>query len=203
MGTCALALQDIARPDMRVVKPVLMGTVLRIGDVDARPEEAMEIMIKTSKCTALARPKGWKRFMKRETDEEIEKMEVDGTHSEQETTYVQLKMRTEYFLEKSEEDGNLEGGMSEESRQREMRKIEKEELIKGFKYGSTYVPCPDGQFERLKTRKGIDICGFFKKKNVRCNCLRRCFLPLKLLLSVSSRVNDGRSSVCLGGSRVA
>ena len=45
-------------------------------------------------------------------------------------------------------------------------KIDQEQLIRGFKYGSTYVPCPEGQFPRLSTRKGIDICGFFPDKNV-------------------------------------
>ena len=45
--------------------------------------------------------------------------------------------------------------------------LEKEDLVRGFKYGSSYVPCPSGQFERLATSKGLDICAFFEQKNVR------------------------------------
>ena len=95
----------------------------------------------------------------------MDKMDVDGI-SPEEATYAQLKMRSEYFLEKNEEDNSEQEDIVQENDQREERKIEKEELVKGFKYGSTYVSCPDGQFERLKTRKGIDICGFFNKRHV-------------------------------------
>ncbi|OJA12521.1 hypothetical protein AZE42_07151 [Rhizopogon vesiculosus] len=169
VGTCAYALQEIARPDIKQTKSTLMGTVLRLGDVDVRPEEAIEMIVKVSKCTALARPKSWKKFGRMEDDDE---MQVDG-EAEQSEVFVQLKMRTEYYIDRSTQEGEEQDKMDvgsdddDEDKDKNVEKVEKEELIRGFKYGSTYAPCPDGQFPRLNTRKGIDICGFFHAKNFR------------------------------------
>ncbi|KAG0703074.1 SPOC like C-terminal domain-containing protein [Suillus ampliporus] len=168
VGTCAFALQEIAKPDIKQTKSALMGTVLRLGDVDVRPEEAIEILVKASKCTALARPKSWKKFGPRE--KAGDQMEVD--EEEDNTVFAQLKMRTEYYIDRSVPEGEEQNKMDtgsddEEDKDKNLAKVEKEQLIRGFKYGSTYVPCSDGQFLRLHTRKGIDICGFFHTKNFR------------------------------------
>lgn len=196
VGTCEFALQDISRPDIKTTKSALMGTTLRIGDVQNKPTESMEIQVKLSKCTAVARPKSWKRVMLRkkdkdkdgegdsdETDEDAEEL-MDGDEGD---TYVELKKRTEYYRDsdKTDEDDDEESQirvkeekMDDDDARVEQdgqatveddRRVEREELIKGFKYGSTYTPCPDGQFDRLTTKKGIDICGFFKSKNVRAS----------------------------------
>ncbi|KAG1738615.1 SPOC domain-like protein [Suillus paluster] len=165
VGTCVFALQEIARPDIKQAKSALLGTVLRLGDVDVRPEEAIEIPVKASKCTALARPKSWKKFSQREkTDDQ---MEVD--EEEDKVVFAQLKTRTEYYIDHSTQEGEEQdtGSDDEEDKDKNLEKVEKEQLIRGFKYGSTYAPCPDGQFPRLNTRKGIDICGFFPAKNFR------------------------------------
>ncbi|KAG6878325.1 hypothetical protein C0993_008503 [Termitomyces sp. T159_Od127] len=63
VGTCEEALQETARPDIKQIKSVLMGTLLRLGDVDTKPDEAIELVIKTSKCTAMSRPKSWKKLV--------------------------------------------------------------------------------------------------------------------------------------------
>ncbi|KAF8624760.1 hypothetical protein AX15_005654 [Amanita polypyramis BW_CC] len=185
VGTCAFALQEIMRPDIRNIKSALMATVLRIGDTGKYPDETIEIPVKTSKTTAIVRPKGWKKFAPRKR---ATKMEVDGADTEGKAEFVQLKMRTEYYVDRSgnhvgdededvkmEDNENLLDGTTEDSEKRSkhkekgehLEKVEKEDLIKGFKYGTTYVPCPDGQFPRLPTRKGIEICGFFPTKNFR------------------------------------
>jgi len=185
LGTCALALRETTRPDIKQTKSTLMGTVLRLGDVDTKSDEALEIVIKTSKCTALSRPKSWKKFAVRERlDNEDGEMadarnEVDGTK----VTYAQLKMRTEYLVDRSEENEDKDGDVKmeddefllnegdgsekgEKAKAEQLEKVEKEQLVRGFKYGTTYAPCPDGQFPRPHTKKGIDICGFFPAKNV-------------------------------------
>jgi len=174
-----------------------MGTTLRIGDVQNNPTESMEIQVKLSKCTAIARPKSWKRVMLRKKDKKDKYGEGDSDETEEDAeellgadegdTYVELKKRTEYYRDsdKSDEDDDEENPVrakeektnyddsrverDEQVTVEDDRRVEKEELIKGFKYGSTYTPCPDGQFDRLRTRKGIDICGFFKSKNVRAS----------------------------------
>ena len=171
-----------------------MGTILRIGDIEGRPEEACEIIVKTSKCTALARPKGWKKFGERATegdDDEYEDMEKDMEKEKEKegkkVAYVQLATRTEYYVDRTEDEEDEDKGDSKKMKSEDdmdvdvdnrnesvdpksketVEKVEKEQLVRGFKYGSTYAPCPDGQFPKLETRKGIDICGFFYTKNVR------------------------------------
>ncbi|KAJ6519234.1 ku80-like protein [Mycena sanguinolenta] len=206
LGTCALALRETVRPDIKITKSTLMGTTLRLGDNATRPEEAMEINIKTSKCTAQSRPKSWKKFAERKKkkgangkvidEDEDDEMDVDEEEPTQgakkKVVFTQLKMRTEYYVDRREHNSDDEGGDvkmedvkkepepepeeddddDEESRPTNkidpgLEQVDKEELIRGFKYGTTYVPCPDGQFERLPTKKGIDICGFFLAKNFR------------------------------------
>jgi ATP-dependent DNA helicase 2 subunit 2 len=144
--------------------------VLRLGDVEGRPDEALEVFIKTSKCTAVSRPKGWKKFAIKEDNDE---MAVDG--EQKKSTYVQLRMKTEYYIDRSEDHGHVhvddedeedDEEREDERKEENLEKVEKEQLVRGFKYGSTYAPCPDGQFPRLDTKKGIDICGFFQAKNV-------------------------------------
>ncbi|KII86366.1 hypothetical protein PLICRDRAFT_700428 [Plicaturopsis crispa FD-325 SS-3] len=169
VGTCAFALRETTKPDIKQTKSSLLGTVLRIGDVDARPEEAVEVLVKASKCTATTRGKSWKKFGLRDPDENA--MDVD----DEKEVYAQLSMRTEYYIDHTKGAGDEDKIKEEEPEEEEeakekeghFEKVEKEQLVRGFKYGSTYAPCPDGQFPRLPTKKGIDICGFFKRKNFR------------------------------------
>ena len=189
VGNCDFALQEIARPDVRQVKSTMMPTILRLGDTQTRSEEAIELVVKTSKCTALARPKGWKRFARRkrtaEEEAEAAKMDID----EDNATFVQLHMRSEYYLDEDKnaakdgtaghEDGAADnadddGPDDDEARKRardeadkRLIKIEKEELVRGYKYGASFAPAPEGGFPKLKTQKGMDICGFFSRKNFR------------------------------------
>ncbi|KAF8665093.1 hypothetical protein AX16_000561 [Volvariella volvacea WC 439] len=178
VGTCAFALQEASRPDIKETKSALMATVLRIGDTTAHWEEAIEIDIETCKCTAIARPKSFKAFSLREND-------ADGMDIDEDTrkdVYAQLKRRTEYYIDRSEENEEDEEDVKREEDTEEdmealqkrlkekeafMEKVEKEELTRGFKYGTTYVPCPDGQFPHLPTTKGIEIWGFFPRSNFR------------------------------------
>lgn len=220
MGTCALALRETVRPDIKVTKSVLMGTTLRLGDTDSRPEEAMEINVKTSKCTAQSRAKSWKKFGERkkrredgkakvEDDDEDDEMDVDGEPTQgakKKVTFAQLKMRTEYYVDRRDHDEDEDVKMEEVEKEPEpepeedddgptnkidpgLEQVDKEELIRGFKYGTTYVPCPDGQFGRLPTKKGIDICGFFLAKNVS---------PSLLPFFLSSYYLQFRRELCLG-----
>jgi ATP-dependent DNA helicase 2 subunit 2 len=213
VGTCALALREVARPDIKQTKSTLMGTVLRLGDVDTISDEALEIVIKTSKCTALSRPKGWKKFGIRERldDEDVEMSDAHSQDDGTKVTYAQLKMRTEYLVDRSggneeDKDGDIkmeddddllldEGDPSEqEKREKEkaeqLEKVEKEQLVRGFKYGTTYAPCPDGQFPRLHTKKGIDICGFFPAKNVRTFSIHSVLTNCVHFSSVASSASE-------------
>src|ERR1700753_2238394 len=82
VGTCAFALQDISRPDIKTTKSALMGTTLRIGDVHNKPTESMEVQVKLSKCTAVVSPKSWKRVMLRKKDKDRDQGEEDSDETE-------------------------------------------------------------------------------------------------------------------------
>lgn len=190
VGNCTFALQEVSKPDIKLIRSTLMSTILRLGDVETKAEEAIEILVKTNKCTALARPKSWKKYALRE-DDAGRPLVIDDDKDTPKVIYAPLKTRTEYYVDRSgdhdedangdvkmeEDDGTnlLDSGShskdEEEKKEENLEKVEKEELVRGFKYGTTYVPCPDGQFPHLPTQKGIDICGFFPVKKV-------CSVPL-------------------------
>ncbi|KAF8215436.1 SPOC like C-terminal domain-containing protein [Mycena galopus ATCC 62051] len=124
-------------------------------------------------------------------DEDMDVDEEQPTQgAKKKVTFTQLKTRTEYYVDRRDHNSDNEGEdvkMEEPTKEKEpepeddddddeegsatnkidpgLEQVDKEELIRGFKYGTTYVPCPDGQFERLPTKKGIEICGFFLAKN--------------------------------------
>jgi len=188
VGNCTFALQEIAKPDITPVRSALIGTILRLGDVDTRAEEAIEILVQVSKCTSMSRPKSWKKYALREDEFGQPVTLYAGKSDDSQVSYVPLKMRTEYYVDQGgashnddegdiemEEDGatNLLDGNTKSkdgNKEENFEKVDMEELVRGFKYGITYTPCPDGQFPRLQTKKGIDICGFFPAKKV-------CFTP--------------------------
>ncbi|KAH9075752.1 SPOC domain-like protein [Lactarius deliciosus] len=177
MGTLSFALQEITKPEIKQTRSTLMATVLSLGDPSNNPLETLEIIVKTSKCTAFARPKSWKRFAPRDS-KHTEEMDVDplptkggnGGEDTKKIVWAQLKMRTEFHVERDDQDNDderNEDNMDVDDAKRSGAKVEKEQLVRGFKYGSSYVPCADGQFERLSSQKGISICGFFNADNFR------------------------------------
>jgi len=212
VGTCALALRETALPDIKQVRSALMGTVLRIGDTDTLVDEAIELSIKTSKCTSLARPKGWKKFGLRESNATDMDEGDDDEQASARAAYAQLKMRSEYYvnpnaggddedgdvkMKKEDDDEDLLEKADDEDEDEDddepniegLEKVEKEDLVRGFKYGTTYAPCPDGQFPKLPTRKGIDICGFFPMANVWSHLVFIvCFTDV---CSASTRIGNG------------
>lgn len=176
LGSLEHALLTINFPHIKETKSALLSTTLRLGDVEVRENEAIEINVRTAKCTSLARAASWTKFFKKDNVED-EDVPID---EEGKAVFKEVKRRTEYVIDRSTEEEEEEKGPTTEDvsmdvdeektvaeEETRLEKVEKEQLVKGFKYGSTYVPCPDGQFERLNTKKGIEICGFFQKKNVR------------------------------------
>ena len=167
IGTAAFALQECMRPDVKVTKSALLGSTLRLGDPDTRPEEAIELPIKMSKCTAAARPPSLKKFAKRSIEEDESTLEDTQSDTDRKDTYAQLTIETEYNVVKNRADEGENDGEESQQAEKPTEKVDSEQLIRGFKYGASYVPCPDGQFPRLSTRKGLDICGFFPEDQVR------------------------------------
>ncbi|KAL4064741.1 SPOC like C-terminal domain-containing protein [Scleroderma yunnanense] len=174
LGTLSRAFLSLSYPNVKETKSALAQTVLRLGDVETRDEEAFEIGVRVAKCTSLARPGGWKRFLGTTVDNDDDNEEDGG----RKTVFRELRKRTQYVVDKNpagnvadkkddqmDTSADFDEGELEDKDEPQHETVEKEKLIRGFKYGSTYVPCPDGQFPTLKTIKGIDICGFFPEKS--------------------------------------
>ena len=169
MGNCALAIEEVSRPDVKMTKSALMGNVLRIGDVENHPEEAIELNVKTSKCTALARPKSWKKFARMGDEDEDIIMRSADDDEQPKATFVQLAMQSRYMYDPTgHHNEDDETALDEDiERKGELVEVEKEELIRGYKYGTSYVPVPEDNFPRLETKKGIDITGFIHSEQFR------------------------------------
>lgn len=131
---------------------------MRIGDVEARPDEAIELNIRTSKCTAISKPPSLKRFAKKKVDPD--RMDVDEAD-----LYTPLERKTEYVIRKDDHDTDENDDDKTEADEEET--VEKENLVRGYKYGTNFIPIDEeDEFERLEPNSGIDICGFFHRKNV-------------------------------------
>ncbi len=110
MGTCAYALQECVRPDVKTIKSLLEGTVLRL-----RLGKTIKMNVRTSKCTAQPRPASMKKFAKKVVyatpagqqtypDGDVD---MDGTEGERDV-YVQLKTEREYYINRKDEGGEDE-----------------------------------------------------------------------------------------------
>jgi len=103
-----------------------------------------------------------KKFAKKEA--KPGDIDVDG-HD----IYALLERRTQYFLEK-DKDAEFEKDKTDD--EEESQPIEKEQLIRGYRYGASFVPTDEHDaFERLEPNTGIDICGFFLQENVSVSML--------------------------------
>ncbi|CAE6456567.1 unnamed protein product [Rhizoctonia solani] len=183
MGTCAYALHETSRPEPRPTKSAMSNNVFRIGAPESTPEQAIEIAVKTSKATALVRPHSMKKFTKREAVVPTQGGSTQaGSGSDEYKQYVELKRRTEYVVrlpesnnkedEDEDEDENENENENDEEGQggkQEFQEevVDAETLVKAFKYGSTWVPCEEGHFEGLHTRKGIEVHGFIPESKYR------------------------------------
>lgn len=183
MGTAAFALQECSKPDIKLTKSAMMDNRLRIGDVETRPEEAIELHIKTSKCTAITRPPSMKKYAKRQRH--ADSMKVDG-----EDVYTLLEKKTRYVVERDGGDQADGAHPNHEDSQEEgngEETVEREDLVRGYKYGASFVPVDvDDDFERLDPKSGIDICGFFPSEKVSPTVCGQNICLTSLLLAVSS-----------------
>jgi len=55
-----------------------------------------------------------------------------------------------------------------EGDQDEEEPVAKEDIVKAWRFGSTWVPMEQDTFEPLDTRKGVEVLGFFPRSAVSC-----------------------------------
>lgn len=87
-----------------------------------------------------------------------------------------------------------QGNENENEEEDEEEYVDKEDVVKAWKFGSTWVPVPEKTFATLATRKGIEVLGFFPVENVS----RISIAGQKILAAhacKSSRYEDTISSV--------
>ena len=184
MGTLAYALQVTQSPDIKITKSTLSKTTLSIGDIHLRPDESIQIMVKTGKATATVRPPSLKKFA----------MRTDGSGGPKESQHqpqpskptmpslgdvAPLEMRTQYVVKESDDiddpkankpirdfDDEDEEDVSKDTFQ-DSQRVEKEDLTRAYKYGSTWIPIEDESADRLSTVKGLEVIGFSYEDLVR------------------------------------
>jgi ATP-dependent DNA helicase 2 subunit 2 len=168
----------VARPEPKEVKGTAMPYTLRVGNNELDPETSAEIAVKVTKGTALVRPLSMKKFAARDPplDEDGNPVPIiiDG---EEQDVFSLLKMRTEFALAKdlavaaeaaiaeAEERGESPTPLARSGWTKDVGSVEKETLTRSYKYGATWVDV-EGDFEKLETKKGIDLCAFFPAANV-------------------------------------
>lgn len=61
---------------------------------------------------------------------------------------------------------DTQDGGEEEEVEEEEEYVEKEDIVKAWRFGSTWVPMEADVFEPLNTFKGVEVLGFFPEANV-------------------------------------
>lgn len=178
VGTCEYALQVAAEPDIKVTKTAMTKMSLTIGDVQTRSEDSIIIPVKTGKATAVVRPAALKKFARRDGPSGLgtssnKLFGISDNKSKVPTgaisTYLDnvapLEMRTQFVLPRSQDDqsrdpNNVDDEDDDPADVQNEERVEKEDLTRSFKYGSTWVPIEDLSEDRLSTQQGLEVVGF-------------------------------------------
>jgi ATP-dependent DNA helicase 2 subunit 2 len=178
VGTCEYALRVCAEPEIKVTKSTLSRTTMVIGDIQTRMDDAISIPVRTGKATAIVRPQSFKKFSRRNGsgryDTRLDKSLgglgdklSNGAMSAPWEDIAPLAMRTEFVLapqSKENEDGAAENenGDREDASEhfQDQQRVEKEDLTKSYKYGSTWIPIEDLSENYLPTQQGLELVGF-------------------------------------------
>lgn len=183
-------LSQIRMPRPDVVNGTQVGTHLYIGAEPINAEQAICIPLKYTKATAKARPPSLSKAWKTAVDLQqpagslpaySEASQLRNTLQSQSQSQggpadnvaalvsADVKQHSTYFLKKIEqakEQGSEDlPTIDEDEGEREY--IPKEELVKAWRYGSSWIPVEDDTFEPLQTQKGVEVLGFIPQKNVR------------------------------------
>ncbi len=174
MGTCAFALQEVAKPEPKETKSAAIGHTLRLGDPDDNPATSLEIPVKATKGTAAVRPPSMKKFWLRKEEASFSQ-DVDTCKSDESRDYYGSVNRTTDYLalkdwEKLEETAEqtkkpIPEVYRESKIEKVLQTVEKESLTRSYRYGSTWIDA-EGEFEKVNAPPGIDICAFFPASNV-------------------------------------
>ncbi|KAG8856720.1 ATP-dependent DNA helicase II subunit 2 [Serendipita sp. 411] len=189
-ATCSYALRECATPEVKETRSSLLNQVLRFGEPTDDPDRSIELNVRVSKATAIARPPAMKKFGRINQQESA--MDWNDEMGELSTAqYAPVKSRTDHFIKEFGEDKNA---------QEQPKAIQNEPNVKieldedgvpiltddttlmtlpenatsidentqlAYKYGSEYIPVDKADFSQLQTKKGLDIVGFMPREKFR------------------------------------
>nr|XP_019013387.1 uncharacterized protein I206_01453 [Kwoniella pini CBS 10737]OCF52168.1 hypothetical protein I206_01453 [Kwoniella pini CBS 10737] len=165
------ALLESRLPRPAVVNGTVSGIDLHIGSSEVDAEQAITIPIKYSKATMKARPptlsKAWKSAMELQLPN---RPSLVKSHS----TYVVKKIdnvpqSSQMASQAYEATQQASQAQAEEDDEEEF--VEKEDIVKAWRFGSTWVPMEADTFEPMETKKGVEILGFFPKDAIKRHLL--------------------------------
>lgn len=206
-------LTQVRMPHPDIVNGTLGSNFLYIGSELVDAKQSICIPFKYSKATAKARPptlsKAWKTAVAMQQphgslpahSEASQLMTTLQSQSQSQgrssadilaSVSADVKQHSTYFLKKIEErvEEGVDGPSTiEEDEEREY--ISKEELVKAWRFGSSWIPVEDDTFEPLPTQKGLEILGFIPVKNVSSHCG-----PFKADTRSNGTCSSGKPDTC-------
>ncbi|ORX39724.1 SPOC like C-terminal domain-containing protein [Kockovaella imperatae] len=184
------ALAEVRLPKPATVNGTVSGIDLHIGSASVDPAQAITIPIKYSKATMKARPpslsKAWKAAMPTEAGpSQLARFQPSGSTFETGMISAEVKNFTSYVIrhqekgkERERPEQNLEDDDYEPVATQELpmeeedeEPVAKEDIVKAWRFGSTWVPMEADTFEPLDTQKGVEILGFFPRSSVKRHLL--------------------------------
>ncbi|KAJ9120113.1 hypothetical protein QFC22_003011 [Naganishia vaughanmartiniae] len=207
LGNLQDALSAVRGPQVDPVNSTANKSVFRIGSAENDSKEAIEINIRISKATALARPQSLKKVIASKVTrpkvlpESVIASQGQSSRAAQSQTQLDTVGRpsasmaagiagieadvsrfTKYYvLKKNRHDGEdvdmdangdarrIDDEDDENDSEPEYEEIEvdKENCTKAYRFGSTWVPMNDEDFETMETTAGFDVLGFLKAGELR------------------------------------
>jgi ATP-dependent DNA helicase 2 subunit 2 len=199
------ALSTARGPVLDGSKSILSKSVFRIGEKSDSPEQAIEVPIRYSKATSLARPQSLKKVIASQvarpkilsesitasqsqvprTSQSNSQIQSAGTSTAAGTSGIagieaDVSAFTKYYVvqKKNEQDEDVEMGETSEGDRRiedadgedegeyEEMEVDIENCTKAYRFGSTWVPLNEEDFETMPTKSGIEVLGFIKETGV-------------------------------------
>jgi ATP-dependent DNA helicase 2 subunit 2 len=151
-GTTEEAIQTLATPVVKVSRPYsTFDGQLTLGDPDKYPETSMSMDVVRYFKTKIAKPPSASSFVVRTADEDGNQQVDEDTPDAPPNAGDLAAVRSSRTYKVN--DPNAPGGK---------RDVDREDLSKGYEYGSTIVPMneSDANVTQLETFKSFSIIGF-------------------------------------------
>lgn len=158
-GTIAYAIDEMAIPRMKTVRPVhSFKGLLTLGDRETY-DSAMAIDVERYPRVMVAKPPSASQFVVRSNmapgETQSQYHAQDGAPAPNQDDLAAVKNARTYQVPDEEAPGGK-------------REVEQDELARGYNYGSTAVPImeSDRNVTDFESKQGIDIVGFVAKEQV-------------------------------------